>query len=327
MRLTENSIYTMVTGLLATIVILILASCDKIDQEPDPPISGDTCSEYPGSYDFLVQWTHPQYGFRSPSFNPGNPNEFAYVKYTYGQLYGMQLRKHNLATGQDVLIKDIEYDGYRISWGSNGWIVLCQKLYEVWKVRDDGSEMVQINTANSSFHPIWNSNADRILYSRFTQGGIRIYVMDEVGNELDSFPHYYQNYAWYSGNKVIVWSDDEAYRIYDTDTKIIETEGQLPDDIGSLYPMPIEGLFAYLSMEGSINVVNITTGTVKPIVRSCGRRYSYEQPILGTSPNTTTILAQRQFIDSLGPMEYYAHHNIIRIHADGVGVDVIDLLQ
>jgi hypothetical protein len=100
-----------------------------------------------------------------PYFNPNNSDEIIY-RFADGTSPEFDLIKYNLITEQ----KEIIYKGFfanRPRWGKNGWILLNindSLGYNVYKIRDDGSDLTPLTTSGNCFNPEWDINSEKFIY-------------------------------------------------------------------------------------------------------------------------------------------------------------------
>jgi len=177
---------------LGAFIIVLIASCkkDKVpinclgeeneecDCIPLPPHESGIFDQYiPDSTYYL--W---------PQFNPNDDNEILYVDANYPGNQ-KQLYKFNLITHQKTLI----YEGaiiYEPSWGAEDWILLNLLDFQIWKIKSDGSGLMQVTSNGSWFHPEWNLAGDRfIAYHGYVDVGNHYpaVVWDGYGAIVDSF--------------------------------------------------------------------------------------------------------------------------------------------
>jgi len=145
------------------IIIIVCMSCKK---DPLPPHEGYlSCVDenfIPSPVDVPITYLEgPQYTM--PSFNPNNSNEFAYQRFENG-VY--QLRRHNLQTGEDVLLMNNINLISKPSWSSTDWIAFdSYPNYHIRAVHARDETIVQISDELYGLYPLWVPDGDQLMYT------------------------------------------------------------------------------------------------------------------------------------------------------------------
>lgn len=169
---------------LIFILIFICFSCkkDKVEGnncktliECDEPTQGGGYQIIPGN---LCR-------FSFPSFNPTDENEFIYVKSCIGDTNLASIFKYSLSENSSTLI----YTGDLWSkprWGNNDWILFSAN-YKVFKMKSDGSNLIQLSNENCYHNPLWYFKSNNyISYNQCLQADI---LFDFNGTPLDTLPN------------------------------------------------------------------------------------------------------------------------------------------
>ncbi len=155
-----------ITGLTTTaaaLVLLLLITCKK---DPYLPIGNADCYDPQEGYidpNGIYPTEDPDYYYKNyhmPCFNPNNANEFCYLFGKQG--LGGQLRKHNLQTGEDVLIYPISFSAPP-KWNKNGKITFASG-YQVYTIDEDGKNIKKHTTVPYNMYPAWLNDSTIICY-------------------------------------------------------------------------------------------------------------------------------------------------------------------
>lgn len=98
--------------------------------------------------------------------------------------------RHNLATQERRTIST-GFFGVKPQWGKNGWILLSvwdSLGFNVYKIRDDGSDLTPLTTSGNCYNPIWDIDSKRISYAFNNVNPTRFILMDEDGEFIDTMP-------------------------------------------------------------------------------------------------------------------------------------------
>ena len=204
-----------------------LPCLDALDSLSVPAINVDTML----NLDCPISWNEinpERYSYSSPSFNPSNTEEVAFVRRDNGT-FEYRLCILSLCSGElDVLEAEAFKD---VDWGANGWILYRKLDLQIWKVRPDGDGQERLTSLGENSDPIWNHEGNKIAYSLTNTG--EFFILDEEGNVLETVEGMENRGAhdWSSSNKLITpfepgSADDIYYFDLDLDTLIkIDEEG------------------------------------------------------------------------------------------------------
>lgn len=156
---------TKITGLTTTaaLVLLLLITCKK---DPYLPIGNADCYDPQEGYidpNGIYTTEAPDHYYKNyhmPCFNPNNAKEFCYLFAKQG--LGGQLRKHNLQTGEDVLIYPISFSAPP-KWNKNGKITFASG-YQVCTIDEDGKNIKKHTTVPYNLYPAWLNDSTIICY-------------------------------------------------------------------------------------------------------------------------------------------------------------------
>ncbi|MBX7242867.1 MAG: hypothetical protein K1X92_14085 [Bacteroidia bacterium] len=118
-----------------------------------------------------------------PCFNPVNPDEFLFVESRNPP--PQKIYKYNLVTLNKTLI----FEGkslYPPKWGGNGWILLNLQDENIWKIREDGSQLTQLTFTGGLFNPEWLGLTDSFVVTKSDSGPFTI-LYDINGTPKDTF--------------------------------------------------------------------------------------------------------------------------------------------
>ena len=180
-------------------VISFGSSCIKDEilentTEVCPDIECEGCEPLPsGPYGVLDQFQMDSITYYSPLFNPNNNEEILFQTYENGSPV---IYKFNLITQEKSLI----FEGYAtgISWGAEDWILFTRSDFHVWKIKSDGTELSQVTSNGSWFHPKWNLSGDKfITYQGYLPNEFySTKIMDINGVIMDSLDIYAPKSDW-----------------------------------------------------------------------------------------------------------------------------------
>ena len=94
--------------------------------------------------------------FKTPQFNPNNPDEIVYYHINYPE-NKRQLVKYNLKTTEKLVLTDGLTINNEPSWGRNGWISFSTLPSRIlYKVKDNGNELSLFSNNQSGIYPTWS---------------------------------------------------------------------------------------------------------------------------------------------------------------------------
>lgn len=97
-----------------------------------------------------------------PAFNPNDANEFAYQHFENG-IY--QLRRHNIQTGENVLLMDNVNLISKPSWSSTDWIAFdSYPLYRIRAIHARNETIAQVSDEIYGLYPLWMPSGEEIMY-------------------------------------------------------------------------------------------------------------------------------------------------------------------
>lgn len=121
-------------------------------------------------------------------FNPNNSDEIIY-RHDDGITSEFDLVKYNLVSKE----KEVIYRGVftnRPRWGKNDWILLNIQDslgYNIYKIRDDGSDLTPLTISGNCFNPKWDINSEKFIYQFAFTTPTKSILMNEYGVFLDTF--------------------------------------------------------------------------------------------------------------------------------------------
>jgi hypothetical protein len=106
---------------------------------------------------------HDTFQFKKPHFNPNNPNEFVYYYIDY-ESKKHQLLKYNILTKEKLMLADNVKIISHPKWSKKGWIAFDNLDYNIWKVKDDGSNLTKVTNNTTNLYPVWDASGERLIY-------------------------------------------------------------------------------------------------------------------------------------------------------------------
>jgi hypothetical protein len=150
--------------LIILFIVFIISACkkDKITTGGHDVTDKNECDYNAPDIGFAVIYSD-HYQYKSPHFNPNNPNEFVYY-YTdnINKLY--QLVKYNMISKKKLVLVDNVKIISQPKWSKKGWIAFDKLDHNIWKVKDDGSNLTKVTNNNSNLWPVWNSTGDYLIW-------------------------------------------------------------------------------------------------------------------------------------------------------------------
>jgi TolB protein len=150
---------------IAGLLLLLIHSCDTVD--PQPPVMDTPRDEAPA-------W--------SPDGNFIAYNHFDPDVDEHTNTYGLYIL--NLETGERTLV--IEGPAFNPDWSPDGeWIAF--NSVDIFRIRANGSDLVQISEIGSSFFPAWRPDGERLAFDTPYQnerGANTIWLINPDGAEL-----------------------------------------------------------------------------------------------------------------------------------------------
>lgn len=287
--------------LIVFVVLVTLVSCKKNSAPvPSEETNRCNCPNEGECYNFektdrpTFGWTYINDSAQNvrPCFNPKNSSEIVFVK--QGQL-SEQLVKYNMATKE----KKILYTGrvfFQPKWSSTGWIIFSGTGNQIWKIKDDGSNLTQLTFKDRNFYPEWAPDGKRFCYGKIidtvlngrnTALGVGI-IADENGYTISEMD-YTQNLGigiisfWDKSNTILGGSINNSILFYNPDSKQTRSYNlNFCDDIYSLYCTSAKDSNQFfLSSKGGIFNFNTHTNSYSCIAKNCDSRtyifFSYSE--------------------------------------------------
>ncbi|MFM2305741.1 MAG: translocation protein TolB [Bacteroidota bacterium] len=147
-----------------------------------------------------------RYQYYYPSFSPTNPYQFVYIRQEMERsVYTCQVRVFDICTGVDKLISSNAYLGTKPKWSSKGWIVYTGDDGDLWKVKDNGTNLTKLTFGpNFNYEAIWNPEGTLILFKQRTSNSTYTMISNSEGFIQDTIPEFVGalNWSWGQNNRV-----------------------------------------------------------------------------------------------------------------------------
>lgn len=154
-------------------LIVLVVSCTK--DTTSPVCNGQiVCEEFP---DLLSTFfLNSPIQKKSPVYNPLNNNEILY-NLINNNLGTKELVKYNLISGvSNVIVSDVKVIGMP-KWDESGYIIYENQLdYQIWRVKDDGSDLTQVTSSIYNLFVDFGSSENEILYQHTPTLGVPYYL-------------------------------------------------------------------------------------------------------------------------------------------------------
>lgn len=146
--------------------------------------------------------------FKTPQFNPSNPDEIVYYHINYPESK-RQLVKYNLKTKQKTILTEGLAIHGEPSWGSNGWIAFSTLPSRVlYKVKDNGSEFSTFSNEQSGIYPTWSVNDDNVIYTFLHSPSLRsLFKYHILSEDVDTLV--FQNQPYNFSHKTTISLQDK----------------------------------------------------------------------------------------------------------------------
>jgi len=161
--------------------ILFTGSCKKNDGSLTT-----TGSQRSDCYDFPLPTSGSGYTLQNAPkiwtgalYNPNDNNQIIYGTETT-QTYGSYITKLS-NTSDTFQIAHAPLGGS--SWSKTGWILLNDFGGTIYKIKQNGDSLTQLNTFTSmNFNPVWSPNGKRIVFSGQYNGFGGLFIMNANGS-------------------------------------------------------------------------------------------------------------------------------------------------
>lgn len=249
----------------------------------------------------------------SPTYNPNNTAEFAYVD-ALGRLV-----KYNIHTKQEQILAEGLSRILTPDWGVSGWIAFSAG-WKIWIVKSDGTRLKQLSFNPRDLNPKFAPSGDQLVYpsnmdytnadyvenpSLRDENLIRIINVD--GLVLDSFCRYFDvdqcnpwgSSAWTDHETIVAEyrpnSEERGLATYDLDGNIIDIVYEIKDKNYKAYPFiedieyhPTNGLIYFQDTRG-IKTLDTEKGKVKLLKKSCADEFYGNFTISGDGEHIIAI--------------------------------------
>jgi hypothetical protein len=122
--------------------------------------------------------------FKTPQFNPNNPDEIVYYHINYPE-NKRQLVKYNLKTTEKLVLTDGLTINNEPSWGRNGWISFSTLPSRIlYKVKDNGNELSLFSNNQSGIYPTWSPSENSVLYTFLHSPSLRSLFRYNTSTEI-----------------------------------------------------------------------------------------------------------------------------------------------
>jgi hypothetical protein len=305
------------------LIIVFFLACGK--EEPDSLGRDAECLsfEIPPRDDtepYPFKRTYGKTGHEYPCFNPSNPNELIYV-YKDFEAGKVGYRKVNLLTGEHALIYTGEFwSGPR--WGKSNWIVF-EIAFQIFVIRQDGSELQQITTEPRNHAPHWNHDGTRIIMNHQDDPASYGLIMDFqtrkfVDTMLNMVP---SSIADWSRPGIFLTGGGLQYAIDGHDGKNMITNLPLEND-GVTGIQWGEGYDIYFISLGSIYKTNFYTKKTEILKERCpGKYYGF----FTISPDKKKIVADCLRTEFHEPHTLHAYWELRIMNLDGSEEEALKL--
>jgi len=147
-----------------------------------------------------------------PYFNPSNADELIYYRAD-----NKELIKYNIVSkSKQILYKGLLFNVAK--WSRKGWILLPTGEGQIWKIKDDGTQLTQLTFgAIRHYIPEWNMEGTKFICESMNIGHGYSTIYDEYGNPLDSIKNT-GLFCWQQKDQILSRKDDNGIGIVDIKT-------------------------------------------------------------------------------------------------------------
>ena len=338
---------------LLIVVIVLLTGCRK-----DPEIEvkqnvvadcgcGFVCEDFPKSDSWLGYTTFSTgTQYLSPKFNPTNDNEFVYLRVDENW-NNAELVKVDLTDMSEIVLLNTHYFSAEPIWNNDHWIVFSGINSQVWKMKDNGSDLTQLTFGNGAQNPYFNTDGSVIYYARSIsysnyelEANPELYKKSKIiginlnGEPVDSIlapdirnkpegPFLYQKWlqADFSDHNVYFsWGLEDNFGIYCLDMLsneifTIDEWSRGIDNSSFVENVKYHDNFVYVSkFRNDLLKIDVNTGEHTRIQCGCDANY---YNTLSISPDGDKMLVERIISTVLSEDEIDEQHEIWMMDLDG----------
>lgn len=277
--------------LVFSLVIFGVLSCKK----DKTPLTGE-CSNFKFPETGII-YDYYMYGkqYMSPCFNPNNSNEFVYYFRDYDN-GTTQLKKYNIATGENSVIVNSGKIHGQPKWGKNGWIAYTSApayVGHIYVVKDNGDSLRQFTDNLHNLSPVWSDTSNDLYWVHSPDLGSQWYYLKQNLNENQSDTIAFNGFQSTDilNNKILLTRNIEPagyygapsyFGYYDLDTYSAFTIDNFIPFIKVNVPYVVQGIcwsntnsaFFYTSNKDGLYMVNSQTGQPYNLIPFCdSKRY------------------------------------------------------
>ena len=313
-------------SIIISFILALFVQCRKDKTYPESPqgmSSCDSCADFPtNSTGFGWQYINEGVQYTDPCYNPNNTDEFVYVKVKEDG--DKELVKFNLVTMSEVIILDSIDIVSKPSWASTGWITFSDVNKKVWRLTENGTNLVQVTSGVSDISPHFTNDGNLICYFRNKnysnselQANPNLYLdykmmfIDINGTFVDSILienvnsengslFYYQDWTIcdFTANGVyFAGGTDNYYGIYKINSSYSSKEAVITwgitsnkDFINDITSSASGHVLAYSKYRNNLLIQNTLTGDTLKCITGCDTEY-YEG--ISITPNGEKILVEK----------------------------------
>ncbi len=307
------------------LLLYLLTGCRKDSQIPLQPYSTD-CSA--NGFDSVPKHNggiriDPSIYFdslyiRFPYFNPNNSDEIIYY-----MTYKQELIKYNMVTKtKQSIFKGLLLN--RPKWSKKGWILLPSGGGQIWKIKDDGTQLTQLTYGSIGHYAAeWNIEGTKFGCQAVNVGHSYGAMYDEFGIILDSF-QYPLTGCWQNANNKPIGASGYSigYTDLKTDSKV--TLYSLPNDdfaFHGAYWMA-DGINAAVIADNGVYSFNTQTKKLTFLKQICSRSSYYS---LCVSHISGKLIMEKPTTHYIGHNSILTRTKLVIMNADGSGEQEIEL--
>lgn len=246
--------------------------------------------------------------FKTPQFNPSNPDEIAYYHINYPENI-RQLVKYNLKTTEKtVLTSGITILG-EPSWSKNGRIAFALLSNHINLVSENGGAIEQITQIGSNLFPQWSPDGEYLYWGFSASAGQnRYYLRKDMSNaEIDTiYKRNFPNHPNFTYNKISRQNKLFAFSLFNNSTYLTVADLVSPiESVNHLYQIEDfspgsttsfcwshDSQHIYLAYYGTGDIyrVHVETGQIEQLRGGCFGRWLHS---IDASPDGKYLVVEK----------------------------------
>jgi len=246
--------------------------------------------------------------FKTPQFNPSNPDEIVYYHINYPENL-RQLVKYNLKTKQKTILSEGMTILGEPAWSTTGWLALATLAHQIILIPENGGTTQIITQNGSNLFPQWSPDGE-YLYWGFSAsiGQNRYYLRKDMSNsEIDTiYKRNFPNHPNFAHNKISRQNKLFAFSLFNNSTYLTVADLDSPiESVNHLYQIEdfspgsttsfcwshdSQHIYLAYYATGDIYRVTAATGEIEQIRSDCFGRWLHS---IDASPDGKYLVVEK----------------------------------